>query len=81
MDNFRPTIIFSEMIGNRRDCASLYKIYCCLGVGHYLDIGPIGDFFPNEFQREYRFRDRNGHWIAETIKLRFKQWQGEILNF
>jgi hypothetical protein len=80
MDNFRPTIVVTEMVANRRDCASAYQMICSLVANNDEDqidknyypfiYGNIGEF-PEEH------RDNNDRSVGVIIKLRFGQWQGK----
>jgi hypothetical protein len=61
MDVFRPTIIVSELVANRRDCASIYKMHCYLS-----DEYPAVDLdyarLPHQQQLEKRF----AQWEGQT---------------
>jgi hypothetical protein len=83
MDKFRPTIVVSEMIGNRRDCAFNYQVKCSLEERH--DTRLLSQFWcekANEAQREIcnEFRDEDGRWVGATIVLRSYQGQGTAIK-
>jgi hypothetical protein len=71
MDNYRPTIVVSEMVGNRRDCAGFYAMRCCLDVSnkYYRQYVPNGD--------KSECRDEYGRWVGVTIIKRFEKGQGK----
>jgi hypothetical protein len=86
MDNYRPTIVVSEMVGNRTDCGSRYQMVCSLGVnedvperdqydGHFVQ----GNWHDGEFHDEHG--DTDGHSVGVWIKLQFAQWHGEEILF
>lgn len=81
MDNFRPTIVVSELIGNRRDCPSKYTMRCYLDATNRLPMDPF-DYYqppPKDYQSIFRdeYRDGNGRRVGATIEVQFKQGQDE----
>jgi hypothetical protein len=86
MDNYRPTIVVSEMVGNRTDCGSRYQMVCSLGVNEdvperdqYDDNFVQGNWHDGEFHEEHG--DNNGRPVGAMITLQFAQWQGERISF
>lgn len=88
MDNFRPTIVVSEMVGNRRDNFNAsYTMECLLKKDnkHYLSVD-----YPEEvknlrsgihsLKKEF-CQKRKGHFVAKKVTLNFRQGQCMIFNF
>jgi hypothetical protein len=83
MDKFRPTIVVSEMVGNRRDCYYTYGMICALEAS--IDGGNQhsafrGDFPPDQREQRNEERDENGRWIGTTIRFRFNEWDGGCIK-
>jgi hypothetical protein len=77
MDNFRPTIVVTEMVGNRRGCKTGYLMKCSLEVA--IGRGQRSNFrmdIPSGNQRECRVESKNENGICATIKLRFQPSDG-----
>jgi hypothetical protein len=84
MDNYRPTIVVTQIVGNRRDCKPSFAMHCCLDVRSN---GISHDYFRevdniNENLREYREErsDEKGRWVGVSIALHCKQSEGITLN-
>ena len=95
MDNFRPTIVVSEIIGNRRDCTLIYTMDCSLSANNdadfrnnHNDVHIHNNHFrqvnegppeKRKFRREYW--NENGRWVGAKIAKRFEQFEGSSISF
>ena len=78
MDDFRPTIVATEMVGNRRDSWSFYSMRCTLEANPETDQGEHLKHDVENDKRELRFehRDENDRWIGKLISLHFRRGEG-----
>lgn len=77
MDNFRPTIIVSELVTNRQDCASVYKMHTKL-VENPGEVDQVEDraYYWNDADEEEHLVEpekRNRECFTQRT---FAQWQG-----
>jgi hypothetical protein len=82
MDNFRPTIVVTEMVANRQDIASTYRIMCALKAGEE-QLDPLFRYqLPDRAQRKVRHeaRGENGRWVGATIVMSFQIGEGNYLE-
>jgi hypothetical protein len=80
MDNFRPTIVVSEMVGHHAVSVSLFRMECSLEAANIDDVEyyrfPPG--IPNEAKEtREELRDDNGRWIAKSFTKTFNHF-GQI---
>ena len=67
MDEFRPTLVVSELIANRRDCGCKYRMRCQL-------FGTDEDELNFDFDQEEGEVDANRY---VQVKKEFAQWEGK----
>lgn len=79
MDNFRPTIVVSELVTNRQDCASVYRMHTELvGNPDEIDTSQLENraYYWNdrdEEEQQVEPEKRNRECITQRT---FAQWEG-----
>jgi hypothetical protein len=74
MDKLRPTIVISELVANRKDCASIYRMRT------WLSNSKDGKHGRKWIYDTGVHRYQDDHMAGEGVKvstLRFKQWEGK----
>ena len=65
MDEFRPTLVVSELIANRRDCACKYRMRCQL-------------FGTDEDELNFDFNQDETDTVQHVqVRKEFAQWEGK----